>query len=95
MRVAWLRYGPVGSNSVVERRAVLPASSALPSSPRRVEKAAEPQQSLRRDRGGGAVDRLAIVERIGRPRSPVAERREAWRAGVPVGDAVGARGDSM
>ena len=38
---------------------------------------AEPQQSLAGDRRRGAVDRLVLVERIGRPREVVAEVRQA------------------
>ena len=42
-----------------------------------------------RDRRRRAVDRLVVVERIGRAVRPVAERAQAGRAGVPVGHAVG------
>ena len=52
---------------------------------------AEPQQALAGDRGGGAVDRLVVVERIGGAVEVVAELREAGGAGVPVGNAVGRR----
>ena len=48
----------------------------------------EPQQPLRSDGGRGAVDRLVLVERIGRARSPVAERREPRCAGIPIRNAV-------
>ena len=52
---------------------------------------AEAQQPLRGNRRRGAVDRLVIVERIGRRDRPSRHVREPGRAGIPVGHAVGRR----
>ena len=75
-----------------QARLLVPAARRLAA---RVRGAAEPKQSLRGDRRGGAVDRLVVVERIGRAVAPLAERGEAGRAGIPVRDAVGGGASSM
>src|SRR4051812_46862527 len=57
----------------------------------RIQKTSEAEQTLCSDRGGRAVDRLTIVEWIGRPRAPIAESRETRGAGIPAGNAGGTR----
>ena len=54
----------------------------------RVEQMSEPEQALRRDRRGRAVDRLVVVERIGGAAGPVAECGKTGGPGVPVGHPV-------
>ena len=45
-------------------------------------------QALAGDGRGGAIDRLMVIEWLGRIRSPVAHGGETRRAGVPIGNAV-------
>ena len=71
-----IRYAQVRAARIEERvedqqsslriaRSVIAALRKIPT---------EPQQALRSNRGGRAVDRLELIERIGRTMTPVAER---------------------
>src|SRR6266704_572242 len=52
---------------------------------------AEADEPLRGNSGGGAVNRLPLVERIGGPAKVIAEPMEIRRPGVPHRHAVSAR----